>query len=116
MEGDLDEFHVEQNKDPELKSLRHFLEYGILPTDEKEARKMAAQALNFVIIDKILYFVDSKGGGRKRGCCSNSLAKDPTGRSSQGEDGWTLLGSSHLRSAESSMVVAHDVHGCSGVQ
>ena len=38
VEGDLDEFHVEQNKDLELKSLRHFLEYGILPTDEKEAR------------------------------------------------------------------------------
>ena len=75
VEGDLDEFHVEQNKDPELKSLRHFLEYGILPTDEKKARKMAAQALNFVIIDKILYFVDSKGGGRKRAAVPIHLQK-----------------------------------------
>lgn len=27
---------------------------------------LAGQALNFVIVDKFLYFVDNKGGGRKK--------------------------------------------------
>jgi hypothetical protein len=56
---------LEHNNDPELQSLRQFLEYGILPADKKEARKLAAQGLNFVIVDNALNFVDAKGGGQK---------------------------------------------------
>ena len=36
---------------------------------------MAAQAVNFVIIDKILYFIDSKGGGRKQAAVPIHLQK-----------------------------------------
>ena len=56
---------MEQEKDLELQCLQQFIEYGILPADEKEVRKLVAQALNFVIVNNVLYFVDTKGGGWK---------------------------------------------------
>jgi hypothetical protein len=33
----------------------------ILPSDEREARTVATQALNFVIMDNVLYFVETHG-------------------------------------------------------
>ena len=74
-EDSLGDFHLEQEKDSELQHLRQFLEYGILPAEEKEARKLAAQALSFVIVDNVLYFVDAKGRGRKRAAVPSHLQK-----------------------------------------
>lgn len=65
-EESLSEFHREQNKDPTLQRIRVFLDYGILPTNDKEARKLAYQALNFAVVDNVLYFVDAKGGCQGR--------------------------------------------------
>ena len=59
-------FHLEQKKDPELKTLFACLWHGELPTDSKEAQKVTAQALHFAVIDGLLYFVDKKAGNRKR--------------------------------------------------
>ena len=59
-------FFVEQNKDPELKTLLVYLEHGELPADSKEAQKVASQALHFAVVDGLLYFVDQKAGNRKR--------------------------------------------------
>ena len=57
------DFHIQQQKDPELQKLRLCLECGILPTDDREAQTVAAQALNFVIVDNVLYFVENRRGG-----------------------------------------------------
>ena len=51
---------MEQEKDSELHQLRQFLEFGILPEDDTVARAVAAQAVNFTIVDSVLYFMDRK--------------------------------------------------------
>ena len=58
--------HQEQRKDPKLAVLINYLEDGVLPKEEKEARKTAAIATKFVILDKVLYFIDQKKTGRRR--------------------------------------------------
>ena len=39
---------------------------GFLPDDNKAAEKIAAQALSFAVVDRILYFVNSKHNRSKR--------------------------------------------------
>ena len=60
-----DDFGVEKRKDKELEDMIRFLEGGSLPDNNKAAKKVAAQAPSFTVIDGILYFVDSKRGHRK---------------------------------------------------
>ena len=60
------DFHLEQKKDPELKALLASLDRGELPSDRKEAHRITVQALQFTVIDGLLYFVDPKAGSRKR--------------------------------------------------
>ena len=57
---------TEQGKDPELKRMLDFLEKGVLPDDQKLARKVAAIAPSYAVISGILCFVDPKRGNRKR--------------------------------------------------
>ena len=59
-------FHEEQMKDAELKRICEYLKSGILPEDKEGAKKIAAQAPIFTIVDEVLYFVDSKRQNRKR--------------------------------------------------
>ena len=63
LEGSL---HQEQRKDPKLAVLINYLENGVLPREEKEARKTVAIATKFVILDKVLYFIDQKKTGKRR--------------------------------------------------
>ena len=56
----------EQEKDSELNSVIKFPETGVLPDHEQLAKKIAAQASQFVMIDGILYFIDAKHGNRRR--------------------------------------------------
>ena len=60
------DFAVEQCRDGELREIVNFLQDGTLPTDSKLARKLAAQAESFTLIEGILYFIDSRRGDRKR--------------------------------------------------
>ena len=64
---------TEQEKDPELRQLRQFLEFGILPADDHSARRVAAQALSFTMVDNILYHVDGKRGGLRRAAVPQHL-------------------------------------------
>ena len=57
--------YAEQEKDPELRQLRQFLEFAILPADDGAARSLAAQALNFTIVDNVVYYEDGKRGGHR---------------------------------------------------
>ena len=56
----------QQLKDPDLCQLIHHMNKGTLPADENKARKIAAQAPSFSLLNGILYFVDSKNKNRKR--------------------------------------------------
>ena len=61
VEGPTDcRFSLEQRKDPELKKLCDYLEMIVLPEEDKEARRVVAQAVHFAVVDDILYFLDSK--------------------------------------------------------
>ena len=51
---------LETDQQKDLRRIRQFLEFGILPADDAAARSLAVQALNFSIVDGILYFVDGK--------------------------------------------------------
>jgi len=59
-------FHVEQRKDPKLKVLINYLEEEKLPSNDFDARKAAAQARNFTLIDKILSLLDGRPRNRRR--------------------------------------------------
>ena len=74
---DTGDFHIQQKRDPELQKLRVCLESGILPPEERESRRVAAQALNFVIVDEILYFVENRkeGDSRQRAAVPKHLQK-----------------------------------------
>ena len=61
----MDSFDIEQTKDPKLAQVIAFLQNGDLPQDEKQARKVAAQAPLFVLVDIILFYLDSSCGNRK---------------------------------------------------
>ncbi len=66
-------FAQEQRKDSDLSFMFNFLVHNKLPSDEQNARKVAAQALHFCVVDNILYFVDPKNGGRKRSAVPKHL-------------------------------------------
>ena len=65
--------YQEQRKDLKLAVLIEYLENGTLPKEEKEARKTAALATKFVILDKVLYFIDQKKTGRRRAAVPKHL-------------------------------------------
>ena len=52
-----------QRKDANLVEIVHFLEQGILPADDRRARKIALQGPSFTIMDQILYYFDPKAKG-----------------------------------------------------
>ena len=60
------EFSREQCKDPDLKKMIQFLETGNLPDDVLQSRKIAAQALQFSVLDGILYFVNGEQPNKKQ--------------------------------------------------
>ena len=60
-----DSLYQEQRKYPKLAVIIDYLENEVLPKEEKEARKTAMIATKFVILDKVLYFIDQKKTGRR---------------------------------------------------
>lgn len=61
-----DDLETAQQTDPKFKDLINFLANKTLPADPTQAKKVAAQAPIFVLIDGILYFIDSKNDQCKR--------------------------------------------------
>ena len=59
------EFSQKQLKDPDLKKMIQFLETGNLPDDVSLLQKIAAQALQFLVVDGILYFVNGRQSNKK---------------------------------------------------
>ena len=60
------EFVKEQQRDGDLKDIVKFLQDETLPADTKLARRLAAQAESFTLVEGILYFLDSRRGEKKR--------------------------------------------------
>ena len=60
------EFGQEQCRDPDLQKMIQFLETGNLPDNVSQSQKIAAQALQFSLVDGILYFVDTKQQSKKQ--------------------------------------------------
>lgn len=60
------EFSQEQRKDPDLRRMIQFLETGNLPGDVSQLQKIAAQALQFSVVDGILYFMNGKKPNKKQ--------------------------------------------------
>ena len=54
------DLHLEQRKDPKLKTIITYLEEGVLPQDEKEARRIVTLATNLAILDNVL--IREQGG------------------------------------------------------
>ena len=66
-------FACEQRKDPDLQRMIHFLETGGLPDDVSLSQKTAAQALQFSIVDGVLYFVSGKQASKKQAVVPHQL-------------------------------------------
>ena len=54
-----DEISKLQSKDDELHLVRQYLKDGTLPSDEKRARKILLQKDQFVLLEDVLYHIDS---------------------------------------------------------
>ena len=68
-------FEDERHKDPKVMEVIRFLEQGILPDDEKRARKLALQEHQYVIVDKVLYHLYSKQADHKQVVVPEHLRK-----------------------------------------
>lgn len=66
IQSDAEDFCLEQQKDPEIQEMVTFISNGELPADKTKARKIAAQAPSYAVVDGILYLLESKKGFRKR--------------------------------------------------
>ena len=53
-------------EDPEINEIFQFLHNDMLSDDSVRARKIAAQAHSFNIIDRVLYFIDQKNNHCRR--------------------------------------------------
>ena len=53
-------FAEEQRKDDSICLLVEYLEARVLPEDSQLTRKMVSQAPSFILVDRILYFIDVK--------------------------------------------------------
>ena len=59
-------YGVEQAKDSDLRETMEFLKSGDLPDDPQRARKIAAQAPSFALVEGILHYIDPKRSHRRR--------------------------------------------------
>ena len=57
-------YSQEQEKDPEILEMRNFLSQRQLPDDLQRAKRIAAQATSFALVDDVVYFIDSKRNHR----------------------------------------------------
>ena len=55
----LTDFYKEQVKDPKLRKIFDYINKGLLPDNSQEAKKIAAQASQFAILENVLYFIDA---------------------------------------------------------
>ena len=69
----LTNFDKEQGKDPKLKKIIDYLNKDLLPDDGQEAKKIAAQASQFAIVQNVLYFIDASRQNLRRAAVPSHL-------------------------------------------
>ena len=73
--AELDDFAVEQRKDPEILEIIEYAENGTVPEDARRARRLVSEGSVFVIVDGIAYYVDPKQENRRRAIVHQQLRK-----------------------------------------
>ena len=73
--ADLDDFAVEQRKDPEILEIIEHAENGTVPEDAFRARRLVSEGSVFVIVGGIAYYVDPKRENRRRAIVPQQLRK-----------------------------------------
>ena len=69
------DFAGEQCKDPVMADIITIMESGVLPADEKQAKKIAAQSSVLALVDDILYYLDTRHRNQKRVVVPKQLQK-----------------------------------------
>ena len=73
--AELDNFAVEQRKDPEILDIIEYAENGTVPEDARRARRLVSEGSVFVIVDGIAFYVDPKRENRRRAIVPQQLRK-----------------------------------------
>ena len=73
--AELDDFAVEQSKDPEILVIIEYAENGTVPKDARRVRRLVSEGSVFVIVDGIAYYVDPKRENRRRAIVPQQLRK-----------------------------------------
>ena len=87
----LHSYAVEQRKDPSLLALIEYLTERNLPEDPQESRSVAFKAVNFTIIDDVLYRVDPQATQPPTDCSACTLSERCPGAIPWRQDGWTFF-------------------------
>ena len=69
----LNGFHKEQAKDPKLQKILNYLDRGLLPDNNQEAKKIVAQVSQFAIVQNVLYFIDISRQNLRRAAVPSHL-------------------------------------------
>ena len=69
----LTNFDKEQGKDPKLKKIIDYLNKDLLPDDGQKAKKIAAQASQFAMVQNVLYFIDASRQNLRRAVVPSHL-------------------------------------------
>jgi len=72
-DSETNDSHLEQQKDTKLKQMCDYLESGVLPESDKEAKKIVAQSMHFTLIDHVLYFIEHGNQDFKRAAVPSHL-------------------------------------------
>ena len=75
----------------------------------QEAKRIASQALNFAVVDNVLYSIDLRGGGRKQAAVPSVLQTSIMEMYQGGRMAGHFSGASFISYSQSEVVVAHNV-------
>ena len=89
-----DEISKLQSKDDELHLIRQYLKDGTLPSDEKRARKIFLQKDQFVLLDDVLYHIDSSPQHRLRIAVPDEMRRQLMEENHSGQFGGHFVGKS----------------------
>ena len=62
-----------QQQDVDLQQILNYLQQGILPTDEKTARRLVLESSSYSVVDGVLYHIDGRRGTKSRIVVSQSV-------------------------------------------
>ena len=73
---EMTDYHREQQKDEGLRILYNYLVNDSVPHDEQQAKKICAKAVNFAVLNDIVYFIGPKHQGKRRAAVPTHLQEE----------------------------------------